>query len=67
MVKRDIRVGMKVEFVDPLDYDRWFVSERRGIVIETRQYGPAESMVTVHFSDKRAHISDTQLRIVDDS
>lgn len=58
--------GARVRFVDPLNYERWFIQERAGVVVESRQYGLVEPMVTVRFGGIGVHISGRSLKIEDD-
>lgn len=63
-MREDFKVGVTVSFKNENDYDKWFVKSRKGVILETRDYGPHETMVTVDFEGKRAHVSHIQLEII---
>ena len=59
--------GVKVAFVSPSEHERWFTDTAVGLVIDSRQYGQIEAMITAKFGSARVHISSKSLKIVVDS
>lgn len=67
MISKVFAPGVKVAFVSPSGHERWFTDTAVGLVIESRQYGQIEEMVTAKFGSTRVHISSKSLKIVVDS
>lgn len=59
-----MKVGECVKFKDESQLLTWDVQVNAGRVIESRQYGPKEAMVTAQFGNKRVHVAESQLELL---
>jgi hypothetical protein len=59
---KSLSVGSVVSFIDDVEYKKWNVTSKRGIVLDVRSYGPIESMVTAKFGDCRIYVADRMLQ-----
>jgi len=64
--REDYVPGRKVRFTHMRDANLWSVGDQVGIIISTRSYGPTESMITVAFKNRRVHVSNVQLVVIDE-
>lgn len=59
-----IQIGECVKFKDESQLLTWNIQVNAGRVIDVRQYGPKEAMVTAQFGDKRVHVGQSQLDLL---
>ena len=64
--REDYVPGQKVRFKHMRDASFWSVGDDIGVIISTRSYGPTESMITVAFKNRRVHVSNAHLTVIDE-
>jgi len=61
-----LKKGDKVRLKNDIDLAIWCIKINEGIVLETRSYGPIETMVTADFGNRRVHIANTHLEVANE-
>jgi len=64
--REDYVPGRKVRFTHMRDANLWSVGDSIGVILSTRSYGPAESMITVAFKNRRVYVSNVLLTVFDE-
>ena len=57
--------GNRVKFKNPVHEKYWFLTESIGVVTNSRQFGPVETMVTARFGDRTLHTSSVNLILLE--
>jgi hypothetical protein len=64
--REDYVPGRKVRFTHMRDANLWSVGDSIGTILSTSAYGPTESMIIVVFKNRRAHVSNVLLTVLDE-